>query len=309
MPRPTLDTPLTRLLGIETPIILAGMNGVSHSKLAAAVTNGGGLGVIGGLTMSPEELTKQIRDIKANLIDKEGPFGVDLAIPQIGGNARKTNHDYTHGHLPELIDIIVAEGATLFVCAVGVPPRWCVDKLHAGGVMVGNMVGHPQHVSKALAAGVDLIIAQGTEGGGHTGEVATLVLIPQAVDLCRGRTSPLNDAPVQVVAAGGIVDGRGVAAALALGATGVWVGTRFICAEVPPPPHPPPARGLLTLSSTCVPTSMVLRSSECSTRSIVPVSGGCLSSFLSLCGDDDDDDDDDDGGRSPRPGESTATRC
>ena len=106
-----------------------------------------------------------------------------------------------------------------------------IDKLHAGAVMVGNMVGHPQHVEKALAAGVDMIIAQGTEAGGHTGNVSTLPLIPQCVDLCRGRTSPLNGEPVQVVAAGGIFDGRGVAAALALGATGVWVGTRFICAE------------------------------------------------------------------------------
>ena len=93
--------------------------GVSHSELAAAVTNGGGLGVIGGLTMSPDQLTSQIKDIKANLVDKSGNFGVDLAIPQVGGNARKTNHDYTHGHLPELIDVIIEEQATLFVCAVG----------------------------------------------------------------------------------------------------------------------------------------------------------------------------------------------
>jgi NAD(P)H-dependent flavin oxidoreductase YrpB (nitropropane dioxygenase family) len=229
--RPTLSTPLTRLLGIDTPVILAGMNGVSHSELAAAVTNGGGLGVIGGLTMTPKVLTEEIRELKEFLIDKQGKFGVDLAIPQVSGNARKTNHDYTHGHLPELIDIIVASGASLFVCAVGVPPRWVVDKLHAGGVVVANMVGHPQHVNKALKAGVDMIIAQGTEAGGHTGDVSTLPLIPQCVDLVRGRTSPLNGQPVQVVAAGGIYDGRGVAAALSLGATGVWVGTRFICAE------------------------------------------------------------------------------
>ena len=83
----------------------------------------------------------------------------------------------------------------------------------------------------SLAAGVDMIIAQGSEAGGHTGSVGTLPLIPQCVDLCRGRTSPLNGEQVLVVAAGGIYDGRGVAAALALGAAGVWVGTRFICAE------------------------------------------------------------------------------
>ncbi len=232
MSRPTLATPLTRMLGIDCPVLLAGMNGVSHSELAAAVTNAGGLGVIGGLTMTPRVLREEIAELKAGLRDpRGGKFGVDLAIPQIGGSARKTNHDYTHGHLAELIDIIVEEGAALFVCAVGVPPRWVVDKLHAGNVMVGNMVGHPQHVRKALAAGVDLIIAQGTEAGGHTGDVATLPLIPQCVDLCRGQVSPFNGKPVQVVAAGGIYDGRGVAAALALGATGVWVGTRFIACE------------------------------------------------------------------------------
>ena len=137
----------SRLLRSQPLLFVA--QGVSHSELAAAVTNGGGHGVIGGLTMSPDQLTSQIKDIKANLVDKSGNFGVDLAIPQVGGNARKTNHDYTHGHLPELIDVIIEEQATLFVCAVGVPPRWVVDKLHAGGVLIGNMIGHPQHVEKA----------------------------------------------------------------------------------------------------------------------------------------------------------------
>ena len=219
------------MLGIDTPILLAGMNGVSHCDLASAVTNGGGLGVIGGLTMTPKVLREEIKELKEGLNDPNGKFGVDLAIPQVGGNARKTNHDYTHGHLPELIDIIVEEKAALFVCAVGVPPRWAVDKLHAGGVLVMNMVGHPQHVLKAINAGVDLICAQGTEGGGHTGDVATFPLIPQAVDICKGHVSPFNGQPIRVVAAGGLFDGRGIAAALSLGAVGVWVGTRFICAE------------------------------------------------------------------------------
>merc|ERR1711977_38060 len=117
---------------------------------------------------------------------KDAPFGVDLAIPQIGGNARKTNHDYTHGKLGGLTDIIIKEKAAIFVCAVGVPPRWMVDKLHAAGIPVMNMVGHPAHVGKALDAGVDLICAQGYEGGGHTGDVGTLVLIPQVASLCHG---------------------------------------------------------------------------------------------------------------------------
>jgi len=217
-------------LGIKHPVMLAGMNGVSHADLAAAVSNAGGIGSIGGLTMSPKALTQEIAWLREGLTDKSLPFGVDLAIPQVGGNARKTNHDYTHGHLPELIDIIVAEKVKLFICAVGVPPKWAVDKLHAGGVVIANMVGSVRNTEKALEAGVDIIIAQGSEGGGHTGDIGTMVLIPQVVDACRGKTNFLGG-PVVAVAAGGIYDGRGLAASLSLGAAGVWVGTRFICAE------------------------------------------------------------------------------
>jgi NAD(P)H-dependent flavin oxidoreductase YrpB (nitropropane dioxygenase family) len=103
------------------------------------------------------------------------PFGVDLALPQVGGSARKTNHDYTHGHLPELIDIIIKEKARVFVSAVGVPPGWAVEKLHEAGILCGNMVGAPHHAEKAVAAGMDFVIAQGGEGGGHTGEIGTMV--------------------------------------------------------------------------------------------------------------------------------------
>ncbi|CAJ1332794.1 unnamed protein product [Effrenium voratum] len=226
----SLSTPLTELLGIRHPVMLAGMNGVSHSDLAAAVSNAGGIGSIGGLTMTPKVLSKEISWLKKGLVDKTLPFGVDLAIPQIGGSARKTNHDYTHGHLPELIDIIVQEKAKLFICAVGVPPKWAVEKLHAGGVVIANMVGSVRNTEKALDAGVDVIIAQGSEGGGHTGDIGTMCLIPQVADACRGHVNAFGS-PVLCVAAGGIFDGRGLAAALALGAAGVWVGTRFICAE------------------------------------------------------------------------------
>merc|ERR1719482_1672299 len=135
--------------------------------------------------MNPDVLKKEIEMLKDDLIDKSTPFGVDLAIPQLGGNARKTNHDYTHGHLPELIDIIVAEKTKIFICAVGVPPKWAVDKLHAGGVVVANMVGSIRNVEKALEAGADIVIAQGGEGGGHTGEISTIVLIPKVVDAIR----------------------------------------------------------------------------------------------------------------------------
>lgn len=225
-----LSTPLTQLLGIQHPIMLAGMNGVSHSDLAAAVSNAGGIGSIGGLMFTPKMLRQEIGFLKQNLTDKSLPFGVDLAIPQVGGNARKTNHDYTGGKLAELIDIIVEERAKLFICAVGVPPKWVVDKLHAGGVVVANMVGSVRNAEKALEAGADILIAQGSEGGGHTGDIGTVPLIPQVVDVVRGKVNFFGS-PVLCVAAGGIYDGRGLAASLGLGASGVWVGTRFIACE------------------------------------------------------------------------------
>merc|ERR1712039_936515 len=157
--------------------------------------------------------------------------GVDLLLPQVGGGARKTNKDYTGGTLPELIDIIIEEKAALFICAVGVPPKWAVDKLHAAKIPVMNMIGAVKHVNKALESGVDIICAQGGEGGGHTGDVPTSILLPGVVKACEGKTSPLTGGPILVVGAGGIFDGRGLASALSVGCSGVWVGTRFIASE------------------------------------------------------------------------------
>jgi len=223
-----ITSPVTELFGIKHPILLAGMNVAAGPELAAAVTNAGGLGVIGGHGYTPKILRQQIRAIKADLKDKNAPFGVDLLIPQVGGNARKTNKDYQNGQLPSLIDIIIEEKAALFVCAVGVPPKWAVDKMHAAGIPVMNMVGHPKHVARALSVGVDLICAQGGEGGGHTGDVPCSILIPACVEAVKGRTSPLTGKPVYVVGAGAVVDGRSLAANLAWGAEAVWVGTRFV---------------------------------------------------------------------------------
>ncbi|KAJ3414434.1 hypothetical protein HDV05_006615 [Chytridiales sp. JEL 0842] len=227
----TITTPITKLFGIKHPILLAGMNVAAGPELAAAVTNAGGLGVIGGIGYTPDMLRSQIQEIKAHLKDKNAPFGVDLLLPAVGGSARKTNYDYTGGKLPELIDIIIAEKARLFVSAVGIPPRWAVDKLHAAGIPVMNMIGSPKHVAKCIEAGVDIICAQGGEGGGHTGDVATSILIPKVVDLVKGHKSPLTGGPILVVAAGGIFDGRGLASALCYGADAVWVGTRFVCSK------------------------------------------------------------------------------
>lgn len=227
----TISTPLTKLLGIKHPILLAGMAAVSNPELAAAVSNAGGLGVIGGAFVSAKGLRERCREVKSLLSDPSLPYGVDLLLPQVGGAARKTNYDYTHGALDDLIDVTIDEGASVFITAVGVPPQWVVEKLHGAGILVMNMVGSPKHVPKAIAVGVDAVVAQGTEAGGHTGDIATMPLIPQCVDLCRGHVSPLTGAPVAVIGAGGIFDGRGMAAALALGAQAVWVGTRFVAAE------------------------------------------------------------------------------
>ncbi|KAF8471297.1 2-nitropropane dioxygenase [Kalaharituber pfeilii] len=230
MPGP-ITTELTKLFNIDHPVLLAGMNVAAGPKLAAAVTNAGGLGVIGGVGYSPEMLREQIAELKSFLNDKNAPFGVDLLLPQVGGNARATNYDYTKGKLNELIDIIIAEKASLFVSAVGVPPKHVVERLHKAGIPYMNMIGHPKHVQKCLDSGVDIICAQGGEGGGHTGEVPTSILIPTVVDLCKGKKSPLTGKDVCVVAAGGMYRGSSLAASLMMGAQGVWVGTRFILAE------------------------------------------------------------------------------
>ncbi|KAK7050581.1 NMO domain-containing protein [Favolaschia claudopus] len=223
-----ISTPITELFGIKHPVLLAGMNVAAGPELAAAVSNAGGLGVIGGVGYTPKILRQQIRTLKDALSDKSLPFGVDLLIPQVGGSARKTNFDYTGGKLMDLIEVIIDEKASLFVCAIGIPPKDVVDRLHQAGIPIMNMVGHPKHVPRALAAGVDLICAQAGEGGGHTGDIPASILIPACVDAVKGHKSPLNGKPVYVIGAGAVYDGRGLAANLMWGAEAVWVGTRFV---------------------------------------------------------------------------------
>merc|ERR1712072_1137780 len=136
-----IRTTTTDLLNISHPIMLAGMNVAAGPKLAAAVTNAGGIGVIGGVGYTPDMLREQIAELKSFLKDKNAPFGVDLLIPQVGGSARKTNYDYTKGKLDELVTIIIDSGAKLFVSAVGVPPKHVVDRLHKAGIYYMNMIG------------------------------------------------------------------------------------------------------------------------------------------------------------------------
>jgi len=226
-----LSTPITKLFNIKHPVLLAGMAGAAGPELAAAVTNAGGLGNIGGVGFTPDALRNTIKILKDDLVDKNAPFGVDLLLPQVGGGARKSNKDYTGGTLPQLIDIIIEEKAALFICAVGVPPKWAVDKLHQAGIPVMNMIGAVKHVDKCLEVGVDIICAQGGEGGGHTGDTPTSILLPMVVEAVQGKKSTLTGGPILVVGAGGIFDGRGLASALSVGCSGVWVGTRFICSD------------------------------------------------------------------------------
>jgi len=194
-------TRLTDLLDVEHPLMLAGMGGVSYSALVAAVSEAGGFGCLGASTMG-DAMVGEIRAVRA-LTDR--PFGVDLLTAA--------------GDLTAGVRALIDEGATVFAAGLGVP-RDVVDLCHDNNVVVVSMCGKVRHAIAAVEAGCDIVVAQGTEAGGHTGQVATLPLVPQVVDAVGER--------VPVVAAGGIVDGRGLAAALALGADGVWVGTRFI---------------------------------------------------------------------------------
>lgn len=129
-----IRTTTTDLLKINHPVMLAGMNVAAGPKLAAAVSNAGGIGVIGGVGYTPDMLREQVAELKSYLKDKSAPFGVDLLLPQVGGSARKTNYDYTKGKLDELVGIIIDSGAKLFVSAVGVPPKHVVERLHTAGI-------------------------------------------------------------------------------------------------------------------------------------------------------------------------------
>lgn len=227
----SLETPLTRALGIKHPVMLAGMDTTAGSDMVSAVANAGGFGCLGGVKYTPNVLREMIAETKAKFTNPNTPFGVDLLLPQVGGSARKTNEDYTRGKLDELLDVIIEGGAKLFVSAVGVPPRWAVDKLHRHGVLYMNIVGHPKHVAKACEVGADLICAQGGEAGGHTGDIPFSILLPACAEICKRYKSPLLGEEVILVGAGGVSGGRSLAAALMLGASGVWVGTRFAAAK------------------------------------------------------------------------------
>jgi len=197
----TIHTPLCDFLGVKYPIMLAGMGGVSYAELAAAMSNAGGYGVLGMAGTTPDFIEGQMKRVR-ELTDR--PFGVDLlaASPE---------------SLEESVDVIINNGADSFIAGLGVPMP-IMERLKKANVKVMVVGGAVKHAIKAEQAGCDAVILQGGEGGGHTGLVGTMPLVAQAVEAVN----------IPVIAAGGIYDGRGLAAALALGACGVWMGTRFI---------------------------------------------------------------------------------
>ncbi|HEX5065938.1 MAG TPA: nitronate monooxygenase [Myxococcota bacterium] len=199
-----LRTPICESLGIEYPIFLAGMGGVAYADVCAAVSEAGGFGTLGMAAEGPERIREEMRKVR-KLTDR--PFGVDLlaALPD---------------SMMRAIDVIIAEGARVFVAGLGVPGP-IIEKCHDAGLQVWSMCGKVSHAVAAEQAGCDVVVAQGTEAGGHTGQIAGMALIPQIVDAVS----------IPVLAAGSIVDGRGLAAALAFGAQGVWMGTRFIASH------------------------------------------------------------------------------
>lgn len=197
-----MRTRLTDVLEVEHPVMLAGMGGVSYHRLVAAVSEAGGFGCLGASTMG---LRRLVDEMAATRAATEQPFGVDLLTAAGLGD--------------DQVQAIIDGGARVFVAGLGVP-RDAIDAFHDANILVASMCGKVRHAIAAVEAGCDLVVAQGTEAGGHTGTVATMALVPQVVDAVGAR--------VPVVAAGGLFDGRGLAAALSLGADGVWVGTRFI---------------------------------------------------------------------------------
>ena len=198
---PPLPTRVTRLLGIRYPIIQAGMVWTAGAKLAVAVSEAGGLGVVGAGSMKPDLLREQIAKVKAGTAF---PFGVNIPL------SRRDAAD--------LIAVCTSEGVRVVITSSGHPMTFTAGLKKAGCVVI-HLVAAVKHARKAVEAGCDAVVAEGFEAGGHNGvdEITTLALVPQVVDAV---TLP-------VIAAGGIADGRGMAAAFALGAEGVQVGTRF----------------------------------------------------------------------------------
>ncbi|MDQ0962566.1 NAD(P)H-dependent flavin oxidoreductase YrpB (nitropropane dioxygenase family) [Streptomyces sp. B4I13] len=211
-----METAFTRLVGVRHPIVQTGMGWVAGPRLVSATADAGALGVLASATMTPDQLRSAVREVKART---DAPFGVNLRADAADAGDR--------------VRIIVEEGVRVASFALA-PSAELIAGLKEAGVVVIPSVGARRHAEKVAAWGADAVIVQGGEGGGHTGEVATTVLLPQVVDAV----------DIPVVAAGGFFDGRGLAAALAYGAAGVAMGTRFLLTSDSPVPEAVKARYL-----------------------------------------------------------------
>jgi enoyl-[acyl-carrier protein] reductase II len=211
-----IRTPLCDLLGIEHPIIQAGMGPFAPAILAAAVSNAGGLGSLGTFGLDPIKLVRPADDLDrqfATIVElTDRPFAVNFVVPYF---------EQSTGERERLFARALDIHPTLISFALGDPGQ-LVERVHDAGALVMVQVTTVAQAEQAAARGADVIVAQGGESGGYGGTVATMVLVPQVVDAVH---------PIPVVAAGGIFDGRGLAATLVLGAAGVNVGTRFLASR------------------------------------------------------------------------------
>ncbi|RAK67831.1 NAD(P)H-dependent flavin oxidoreductase [Phenylobacterium kunshanense] len=263
-----LHSRICEILNIQYPIVLAGMGGASVPRLAAAVSNAGGLGVLGAAACPPEQLRAWIREVRT-LTDK--PFGVDTLLPasvrRSGGpaageasgglspvdrleEARAFAGDFMRREGLEAssrppraaddgsaveglamfskdffeaqMEVVVEEKVPVYAAGLGNPAPW-MDRFRENGTKVMAVIGSVKHALQVASSGIDVVVAQGHDGGGHNSPIGTMALIPQVVDAVGGR--------LPVLGAGGIADGRGVAAAFMLGAEGAWVGTAFLATE------------------------------------------------------------------------------
>lgn len=232
-----LRTTITDLFDIDLPILGAPMGGVAGPELVTEVSQAGGLGILGHANLEPDEVRRQIRATKQGT---KKPFGIGLLFPSraaVPTRSEKTRslppflekfvgpdgladvpaHSYSHELAKERLTIAIEEGVRVLALGLGAPAG-VVARAKSAGMTVISLVGSRRAALEAEATGVDAIVAQGHEAGGHTGRTSTFVIVPQIVDCVR----------VPVIAAGGIADGRGLAAALMLGAAGVLVGTRLL---------------------------------------------------------------------------------
>ncbi|MGW3012152.1 NAD(P)H-dependent flavin oxidoreductase [Streptomyces sp. NPDC001219] len=204
-----IDTALTRLVGVRHPLVQTGMGWVAGPRLVSATAEAGALGILASATMTVEQLRSAVREVKSRT---DAPFGVNLRADA--------------GDAAERVRLLVAEGVRVASFALAPSPE-LIARLKDAGIVVIPSVGARRHAEKVAAWGADAVVVQGGEGGGHTGSIATSVLLPQVVDTV----------DIPVIAAGGFFDGRGLVAALAYGAAGVAMGTRFLLTSdstVPP---------------------------------------------------------------------------